>query len=1024
MVDNNRKTFEQQQQDLAQQKEKITAISKPKRSQMALRAQTMGSALQQRIATRKFKASKRVALKEVGKAEGELVTYEKEVLIPYEQEVIKYEREKAEYDKAQVQAQKDYEQELVTYEREKAEYDKAQVQAQVEYEKNLADYDRQKAAYDKAEKDYNKAKRHAIEKRIFLAKSAGFGSVHEYEADVSKKIKEAQAEYNQAQFEWENYQKLLAATTVTVDGKQIPYKEYEKRLTVIGSTKDPITGKFTVPYYGIEPQLTHFDAPTKPLLTVESAEFIKPTFKERIETIKEKPLSWFIPPLAAFYAYEPEIQQFRGWLGKERREPEGIVTRQIAGLGTLLGGVGAAAIDIPTAIAHPIETVKGFKELPSIVPTLGAKLMRDPGYSVGYAGAMIWGPKALKTIKKPLMTTLHPSALGEFKTVLKGGKEVYILKGTKYGDLLMSEGAWSASEKIAMKTQLELAKDPGRYVFTQSVKEGRAWKTIKTPEGKLFFEIEARKVPLRGLYASPPSVIQMKGMPMILPHYAEIGKSVEIPFSEFISRRLAGEKIPIGFGKKRAGVYVFGQEPIKLPNWIESSAKRFSEGQKPSTSSIKTINIWKEKFLKREFIDSETGKPLTNQQKISNIKTIIEGRGKKKTATQVQLDYAMAVYEYSQETGTPLPAGIEILSGLEPWGAELQTVYPLGTRFEYAPTIRQKGFKLFGKERGAKFAYVGKDILEIFYPERIWKGAPTKLILDTKVKPYEFIKSRKVTPEFRIRTPTTRIKTPLLRIRPTTIEIRTDIKRIDIEKPFRIREPTITPKRIKPTMRRLPTRKISIPTRTIPRVPIRPPITRPRITPTRVPLERLPVTRPIPIRIPVTRPYVKRTPIEEIKVPQRVPPTRTTTPRIRPPITRITPTRVPTPRIRPPITRITPPLIPMIKRGLQRVKKAQEKRPIYQSQIKRGGKWIQYEKPGPKKQVVKKTREHLKSTLAASMRVKNIKTDKFVKLKPAKGFRKSKNPNLPFTIVEKKGKRLSRRSEVSEIQAFKRRKKK
>jgi len=94
---------------------------------------------------------------------------------------------------------------------------------------------------------------------------------------------------------------------------------------------------------------------------------------------------------------------------------------------------------------------------------------------------------------------------------------------------------------------------------------------------------------------------------------------------------------------------------------------------------------------------------------------------------------------------------------------------------------------------------------------------------------------------------------------------------------------------------------------------------------------------------------------------------------------------------------------------------------IYQAQVKKGGRWRPFKTKGTKSKVISRAEQHLRSTLAASMRVKNIKTNKFVNIQPKKGFRKSRNPKLPFTIVEKKNKRLSRRSEVSAIHAIKRR---
>ncbi len=1114
MANNARTEFEAQQSALAQQRTTISAIQKPRVPKSQLYGTGLAGRQARRRYTRQFIEQKEAALARQTKAEVGLAQYEKETLVPYEQEV---EATRV----AELEAQAQYDIDLKAYNEQVKVGEIADAAAQAQYEIALVKHEKDLAIYEKS----REAARWEQEKED--ARRAI------WESDV----RDWQASKEKALQEWSDYLQPLSPEQRAVALKQ--KKQYEQIEQLFpGFEPIPIEReareqferlkKVEQLFPGYEPKPIEREAreqfeqlkkieqlfpgyepkPIAPLPTVEELKAQltvelpppKPTFGERFEEVKERPISWLVPPVAAFYMIEPEIKQVRGWLSRERRPPEGAVTKQLFGVGTIAAGAGAMLIDIPTALAHPVETVKGLREIPSMGPRLGEIIRRQPGYAVGYTGAMIWGPKAITAIKKPVITKLHPSALGEFKTILKSGKEVYVLKGTKYGDLLMAEGAWSASEKIAMRAQLELAKDPGRYVYTTAVKKG--YKTLKTPEGKLFFEVESRKVPMRGQYTSPPSVIQIKDMPMVLPYYAEIGPTLEIPFTEWISRRMRGERIPIEFGKKRAGVYVFGEKPTPLPGWIEQSARSFSEGRGLPSTARKTVNVWKERFLRKEYVDPTTGKPWTIEQKIKNIRRIIEGR-KKKKATQAQIDYAMAVYEYSQSTGKPLPAGIEILSGLEPWGPELQTVYPLGTIFETTPTLRQKFFKGFrirapsekfmrmgqerylkrtktgqfkrffeskveakyfpGLERGAKFAYVGKDVLEIFYPKRVWKKPPTKRILE--IKPTDFFKSKEIptqrykivetykriltkeqikeirlsiekrvregklgpfervktfikefdeargvikkkvlikepiprrrvpTPELRIRAPRLRVRAPVVRVRPTRIT------------PIGIRPTGVTPRGLRPIDIR-PTRVRPAPIR------VRPPVTRVRPTPTRPIGERPIGFRPVRIT-----PRITERPIDRA----RPPVTRPRAPIVRP---RAPAVRVAPPRVRPPVTKIKPPLIPIFKEARKRAKKIRERQPIFQAQVKRQGKWEDYETPGPKKQVVGRTKEHLDTTLKASMRVKNIRTKKFVPLLPSKRYRNPKGKvKTPTILIEKRKYRLSTKKEVTDIHAKRRMKK-
>jgi len=91
---------------------------------------------------------------------------------------------------------------------------------------------------------------------------------------------------------------------------------------------------------------------------------------------------------------------------------------------------------------------------------------------------------------------------------------------------------------------------------------------------------------------------------------------------------------------------------------------------------------------------------------------------------------------------------------------------------------------------------------------------------------------------------------------------------------------------------------------------------------------------------------------------------------------------------------------------------------LFIAEIKRYGEWEAVTPATGIFKAIGKGKEKVETTLGASLRVRKVGTDEFVKLKETRKFRKGKTD--PFALVQKRSYRLSKKGEKEEIQAAKR----
>lgn len=539
---------------------------------------------------------------------------------------------------------------------------------------------------------------------------------------------------------------------------------------------------------------------------------------------------------------------------------------------TALGVLGVGILPIAETIRHPFQTGVGIGTLavsPEARRTVREQIQTsfryEPEFAIGGLVGTAFAPKAISKIPAGFRR-LSPSFAGKFETInIPKVGEVRILKNTQYGDLIWREGKWSASEKVAISKQLKESGRTGRYVFTSATLKGI--RTSLSPEGKRYFEVKAGDKPLRGQYYSPPTILPPKNIPQILPYYTGLtGAEGQIGLVEFAYRRLKGEKIRPAFGTGRAFVYIT-RDRIRLPKWISDTALRFEKGGVLTKTAKDNIKYWKNRFLSNTVVINRiTGKPLTKSEKVKLILNILgEGR---RPVSKSQLDFGIAAWQYSYETGTPLVGGIEVLTGAKPFGPESQLVYPVGTVFEITrPTRRQRIYKRFGIERGEKFFEIGDDVLEFVSI----KKAKTKVDIPITTKELTAMDALSDSLTGRRRPPTVRVRRPKVEVARPTPRPR-EVGDFLFERRPAPKRPTTRVREVRPTIRRRPMENF-LRTRPTPKRPDKP---RPRdfIIPRIIELPRAPkrpIRPPFEIPRPTPRPPPPFIPKSPIQVPRPEP---------------------------------------------------------------------------------------------------------------------------------------------------------
>lgn len=367
--------------------------------------------------------------------------------------------------------------------------------------------------------------------------------------------------------------------------------------------------------------------------------------------------------------------------------------------------------------------------LPQVgVPLLGAgavlpyrkEILTDPyGVAGKIGGDFLTGylvSKAVTPIVKPIVTKLKTIGAGkEFpvKTIDTPDGPVRVLDvvdtAGKPTRILIQEGAFAASEKPAVITQLKYAAEAkGQKFFTHAAP--KAIKTIKYPDGTVGFEIGID----RGLYFAPESLISAKGTPQVYTYYSELsGAARDISYPRYVwEKYVLGKDLKMAKPGSRAALYVLEREFPDMPVWMKEAI--IKQGKSVSSSTARSINYWAKQFdmenLGKTFKFKDKAGIVHDLTPDGLIKSII----KKNNPTRLELATAKAIYWENIKTSRGIIGGPEFLT--LPHGPEWQLVEPSRkTLVKTAPTLREKILRKVGIERGTGYALLDNDIIDVSF---------------------------------------------------------------------------------------------------------------------------------------------------------------------------------------------------------------------------------------------------------------------------------------------------------------------
>jgi hypothetical protein len=367
-----------------------------------------------------------------------------------------------------------------------------------------------------------------------------------------------------------------------------------------------------------------------------------------------------------------------------------------------------------------------------------------PGETLGFAvgGALI--KRGLGYVEYKLRGGVPTQKIN-----LPGYGEVVVQKVPKYGDVVWIKGAFAASEKVKIMTQINALLGKGKRVFVQVSPQGIATQVFSSSKN-LGFSVKQLQNPMRGLYQAPPWQFLKKYNQLLktdtgaASYYADALRRDSIlpnPLSALKSL-LTKDR----FTNQRPFQYLERTgKGVQTPKWIQSVAKAMKDNKPLPKAYSGMINKWFKAFLEKpiEF----NGKTYVGLEKLKLVNSMnLRGKG-----SGVKLKVYAALLEYQNVNKVRLVGGPEVLSGVAPFGPESQTVLAIGTKvFEKSAKDLRVGVKpsvmsrviefITGTKRGQYVSRIDGSLVEI-QPIRTFAGRVSRAVGKLKkVTPKEAVK--------------------------------------------------------------------------------------------------------------------------------------------------------------------------------------------------------------------------------------------------------------------------------------------
>lgn len=991
-----REEFQQQQASLGQQRTEISQMARQPASKMQLYGTGLAGRQARRKATRQFEEGKAEALGRVREVKVGLEKWERETLVPYEQEV-------AEQKRAEVAAEAQYQKELVAYNQaiakqaaEQAAYEAEQVAAQAQYAKDLAAYEqsikkqrtgrsslkeKERAAnilYSAQVKDYiklgGKEKGWAFPTKPIFTKEKLRGAELLYKEqlkDIEAKYQKDVDAYLESNKEFERYLQTLPPEkaesirlTRTID---ILYPgAVEKKPTpdptyIVGGIRTTEKPKFDFGPVGgtVLEGVTLPEIPPRPpeMGTVVPP---KPTTKQMSEYAKfQQKVSGYIPTM------DEIAKPISEWIGSKHT----FTPKEIERLKQL-----EKVIRIPGQIGVGIWS--SIQEKPVTVGLTTAAFAGAPAA----LGAIGWGARATGVTALAARVPTVTKILG---TTVKIGLPIWY-GSTVYTRVMAADNvdlAWENYQKDVEKnpvpegyrelTRAEFVLDYKDYKISKGETFGRILGAEVIPMGAGGY-IGAKYAPkvmdyfkTKGRTEIPPERVITPEVLTGKTRFPEI-RGLSPPQKQIADIRLfkAGKYAPPitrlkGYTGKGELIYpeAYQKLPFKIqPGGYHATGIKFWKGDvKVTRGESQFAGLYTAPSISTYFLRTAGGRYSLFGGKL------FEPYGKPGVAYIKPTRYVK---------GTKGKPGEAFIPGIKP---EVEAIVTEDTLLEF---IGGRYYFKFGGRR---------------VPVDMFKTTKGKIIIkpSTKIKIGQVGKAGKILSSYKIPS-SLPITTPGSYLLASVISYKPSYKpSYDISyKPSKIKKVTPSyisgykPSKSKPTVYSYrPSGEPSRPTITSYKpspTPSKPGPIIPSYTP----------SRPRP-----SRPSYIIPPYRPSYVPGKPSYTKPTTPRT---------------TLIPPIRRRVKPKIKKVIKGKQR----------YQGQTKVKRKWTNVGKAGPRMQTIKKTRQHVDRNIAASVRIMDVRSNKAIKLKPSPKFRLSKSKRYGGTVlVEKRKYRLDTKGEGRQIKA-------